>query len=177
MNNAQELLERLKQKISEKYDKLPEHIILCLGNPIMGDDVVGYIVAKKLKEKGLRKNLVYAGVNPLDFLRKLRDSDAKLIIVVDAIQAQLQPGEIIVDWLENIKEAETLTTTHSISLETLKRLVRKEMLVVGVQGSIYEIGARPTEPTAKAAATIAEALETLIKQEQADTHRKSSNPK
>lgn len=170
MNSPEEIRRRILEKIGEKFDKKPKPIILCLGNQVMGDDAAGYIVAKKLEEEGLSENVVYAGTNPLDFARKLRESDTKIIIVVDAIQAQLQPGEIIVEWLENIKEVKILTTTHNISLDTLRQLVGKEMLIIGIQGSNYEIGAEPTKPVARVATTVAEALATLVKHERAATN-------
>lgn len=164
MQGVEELLERIRQKINERYGKTPKYTVLCLGNPVMGDDATGYIVAKRLEEKGLGEKVVYAGTNPLDFLGRLRRGEAELIIVVDSVQAGLRPGDVIVDWLENVKEAGTLATTHSIPLQALERIIGKRMLLIGVQGSVYEAGAGPTAPTARSATYVAVALEKLAKQ-------------
>lgn len=68
-------------------------LIVCLGNPFMGDDGAGVAVARILKKRGLPPgvSLLEGEIDGLTFLERAEGYDK--VIVVDAAEMNLEPGE------------------------------------------------------------------------------------
>ncbi len=68
-------------------------LIAGLGNPLMGDDGAGVAVARALKKKGLPPgvNVLEGEMDGLSLLERAEGFD--LVIVVDAADMKLEPGE------------------------------------------------------------------------------------
>ncbi len=67
-------------------------LVVCLGNPLMGDDGAGVAVAKILTKRGLPPsiNLLEGEVDGFSFLEHVEGYEK--VIVVDAADMNLEPG-------------------------------------------------------------------------------------
>ena len=70
-------------------------VILCIGNREGGDDAVGPYIADKLMKYG-SKNLIIidAGIAPENFTGVVKNHKPDRLIIIDAIEMELNPGEI-----------------------------------------------------------------------------------
>jgi len=74
----------------------PRVLVLCAGSPLMGDDGVGLAALERLRsywEIGGEAELADGGVWSMNFLPSIEA--AERLLVVDAIQAGREPGEIV----------------------------------------------------------------------------------
>ncbi len=112
-----------------------KHMIACIGNPYMGDDAIGPRIAEKLWEKGYR-NIIVSGSDLAPLTSYIEDLEQ--LIVVDAIDMGMDPGEIIVAKLEEIEE-KPRKTPHSMPptrmLKLLKTVLNKKLdvTIIGIQ--------------------------------------------
>ncbi|MBU0532011.1 hydrogenase maturation protease [Candidatus Micrarchaeota archaeon] len=109
--------------------------ILCVGNEMKGDDALGRYVYDNIATD--RK--LFAGEMPENYISKIRKVDPDVIVIVDAIDFNERPGEII---FSNIEELEgSSLSTHSISLTVMaKMLPGIKILLLGVQPKALEFG-------------------------------------
>ncbi|ENN96838.1 coenzyme F420-reducing hydrogenase subunit delta [Methanocaldococcus villosus KIN24-T80] len=114
-------------------------LIVGCGNVLFGDDGFGYEVIKRLEEIKLPENvkLIDAGASGAYYLMDIVDENVEKIIIVDAIDYGLKPGEIkilSVDELPNIRKY--TFDAHAVPLAPfLKDLAEKgiEVKVIGCQ--------------------------------------------
>ena len=113
-------------------------LIIGCGNLLFGDDGFGYFVIKKLESLNLGENVevIDAGAGGAYYLMGLIDENVKKIIIVDAIDFNLKPGEIKIvdiDELPNLKKYSF--DAHNVQLAPfLKELAKKiEIKIIGCQ--------------------------------------------
>ncbi|WP_456471791.1 coenzyme F420-reducing hydrogenase, FrhD protein [Methanocaldococcus sp.] len=116
-------------------------LILGCGNYLFGDDGFGYFVIKKLENLNLKDvEILDVGSSGAYYLIGLTDEEIKnikKIIVVDAIDFNLKPGEIKfvdIDELPNLKKYSF--DSHDVQLAPfLKELAKKgvEIKIIGCQ--------------------------------------------
>lgn len=72
----------------------PDVTVLCIGNPGMCDDAVGHEVARLLEERGIPANaaLLQSSNADMGLLGLFRECPK--VIVVDALDAGAEPGEV-----------------------------------------------------------------------------------
>jgi len=70
-------------------------VILCVGNRQGGDDAVGPYIADRL-DTYQSKNLIVidAGIAPENFTGVVKNHKPERLIIIDAVEMGLQPGEI-----------------------------------------------------------------------------------
>ena len=152
----------------QKIVKDPETIIVCTGNILRGDDGVGIYIGRKLKELGLGGKVIVAEGGIEASIGEIRRAQGKRILLIDAVQANLKPGDIILTKVESIKETHLLTT-HRIPIriiaEILKQLYKvKEIIVLGIQVEKIQLGEEISREVRETADKIVEIiLETLRK--------------
>lgn len=155
-------------------------LVVGLGNPILGDDGVGWKVAEEV-----RKQLI--SVNAPDLQGKGRDYvDVELLslggislmehligyeraILIDAMTSDRETGTIIVSKLSDLPDFSTLhsTSVHDTSLQNALRLGKgmgaslpADVVVVGITTShVYEFS---EELTPSVAAAIPRAMKIVI---------------
>ena len=102
-----------------------DRLILCLGNEILSDDGLGYVVAHRLKQAPIPldadiETASVAGFALLDLLRNRRE-----VLVIDAIQtASAPPGTIHEFSADMIAPTVNLVGSHQINLPTALELGR-----------------------------------------------------
>jgi hydrogenase maturation protease len=122
-------------------------ILIGLGNPILGDDAVGWKVVEQVEQQlqTLRQeedtfDIVYLSIGGLGLMEHLVGYDRA--IIVDAMVAGKElPGTISTQTLEDIFELNTvhMTSIHDTSLQDAVSLARKmgvsmpkNIIVVGI---------------------------------------------
>jgi hydrogenase maturation protease len=109
----------------------PVCLIACCGHPAAGDDALGPLVARALRDLGLPEGveLVDLGANPARLLDHLDDRTA--LILVDAIVCEGRaPGELIdVAWPEALSAltlgSSSPSTTHGLGVAEQLTLVEQ----------------------------------------------------
>lgn len=136
-------------------------LVLGLGNPFLGDDCVGHLVAESLKGRlaGLASLSVrttsFAGIRLLDqFLGYDR------LILIDSITTGLRPpGSLHLLRLSDIADAASPISAHHFSIARLLDLGKRWSLHVPGQVTIYAV---EIEPPALAGEALSPAIEAAI---------------
>lgn len=149
---------------------MPEVLVLGLGNPVLGDDSVGWHVAIQVAPMlaDLPCDVDFLAVGGLGLMERL--VGYRKVVLVDAVMTgERQPGEISVFPLEALPDltAGHLTSIHDTSLPAALRLGHKlgvslpeQIIVVGIEAQrIYDF----TESlTPRVAAAVPEAVRCVI---------------
>ncbi|MCD6509577.1 MAG: hydrogenase maturation protease [Thermoprotei archaeon] len=112
-------------------------LIVGLGNRIRGDDGVGAYVAEELLKRGV-DNVLNAENAVENVLSIIAMKKPDVIILIDAIDGELEPGNVIFGTLEGISDKGCrLITTHNMPL-TLMMEILKELM--GKMPRVYILG-------------------------------------
>lgn len=157
-------------------------IVVGLGNPILGDDGIGWKVAEEVRKQlllldaalvtrpGRRKragpdytDVEFLSLGGISLMEYLIGYDRAVLI--DAMDSDQETGSIVVARLSELPDYSTLHTTsvHDTSLQNALRLGRgmgaslpeeEEVVVVGIATShVYDFSEELTPPVAKAIPT------------------------
>lgn len=120
-------------------DHLPRYALLCVGNSMMGDDGAGPRLAERCLEQPLSGWTVVDGgaapENDIGFLRELRPQH---LVIVDATDMGLAPGEMRIIAEEDIADM-FMMTTHTLPLTFLIQQLREDIpqiTFVGIQPDV-----------------------------------------
>jgi hydrogenase 3 maturation protease len=109
-----------------------DFLVMCIGNPQGGDDAVGPYIAKKLKE--LNINAIDCGTTPENYTSVVKQINPKKLIIIDAADMGLKPGEIRIVPKEKI--GVMTISTHGIPTSVLMNYLEKyikEVILIGIQ--------------------------------------------
>ncbi len=149
-------------------------VVVGIGNPHRGDDVVGCLVAHALRRRpGLR--VVEAEDVPEAFLGTIVHPIPDTVILVDALDLGEAPGTVA--FLEVGEVATREASTHRAPLSLLARYIQAEtgadVFVLGVQPGERGIGGPPSEAVRHAAVTLAAVLRKASSSASAGRHPES----
>jgi hydrogenase maturation protease len=100
-------------------------LIIGLGNPILGDDGVGWQIANEVERRSGRVEVDCLAVGGISLMERLVGYDR--VILVDSISSGLAPqGTVLSFPLEELPDTATghLTSAHDTSLQTALRVGR-----------------------------------------------------
>lgn len=135
-------------------------LVVCIGNELVADDGVGWVVYTRLQESGLAENvrLVFLGLGGIDLLEEI-DGEA-LLVVVDGVQLGAPPGTVHqLGWQQLPASPARPVSGHGIGIreaisvgqKLYPERVPKEIFLVGVEGKCFnELGAGLTDEVALA---------------------------
>ena len=112
-----------------------DYLILCIGNRDGGDDAVGPYIADKLKEEGI--DVLDCGVVPENYTSIVKKNNPKNLIIIDAVEMDLKPGEIRV--VPKGKIGVMHISTHGIPISVLINYLEQyveNILFIGIQPKI-----------------------------------------
>jgi hydrogenase 3 maturation protease len=114
-----------------------KYLILCIGNPQGGDDSVGPYIAEKLK-KHQSDNLIVINAEtvPENYTGMVKQEKPDVLIIVDAIEMGINPGETRIVKSEKIGEMHI--STHGIPISVLVKYLKtfvKKIILIGIQPS------------------------------------------
>ncbi|MFM2481437.1 hydrogenase maturation peptidase HycI [Celerinatantimonas sp. YJH-8] len=132
-------------------------VLLCVGNSMMGDDGVGPLLAELCNQSPVESWLVLDGGSaPETETIRIRELQPSQLVIVDATEMGLNPGEIRRVDPDLIGEM-MMMSTHSMPLnfliDDLKDAVG-EIVLVGVQPDIVGFCYPMTEAVKQAAETL-----------------------
>lgn len=110
-----------------------ELLVLCIGNRQGGDDSVGPYIADRLKEENFEK-VVDCETVPENYTSIVKQLQPDNLVIIDAIDMGLEPGEIRVVAKEKIGVMHI--STHGIPLSVLIDYLEKhvnKISLIGVQ--------------------------------------------
>jgi hydrogenase 3 maturation protease len=146
----------------------PPTAVVAMGSPDRGDDAAGLRIADRLSDwpDGLVFNVETA---PESFLMPISKCGARSCLLVDALDAGAEPGDIVT--LEPADLEHTDFTTHGLSpkafLQALAELSGMHLTVLGVQPGHLRQGSELSPQVEQSVECVAEALAALWERNQA----------
>ena len=125
------------------------HLLLGIGNDLLGDDGVGSFVAQELK--GTDWTTIDAGIVPENFIRPIRNQKPDTVVIVDAVEMGYEPGTIRIIPLEYIRDCGV--GTHQLPLTFLAEQMSSwsKVMIIGIQPGTLDPDAPLSEPVKRAA--------------------------
>ena len=135
--------------------------IWCLGNVLLGDDAVGCRVAELLNEKNKENilDVTDCGTTPENHLASLRKHPPSTLLIVDAADMELSPGEVRRLSIEELEAVATASHNIPISLLLSPFANAFEIIVLGIQPAVTQLGAPLSEAVESAARRVADLIE------------------
>lgn len=115
------------------------HILLGVGNPLRRDDGIGKYVASHFCRQGWIS--LDCGTVPENFTGIVRKEKPGLLVIVDAADMGIVPGEFRVIPKERIRDVSF--GTHQLPLDVIVDYLAgsaKRIVIVGIQPQIVETG-------------------------------------
>lgn len=117
-------------------------VLLGVGNVNMGDDSAGMIVADMVAENGVGRDnaqgngwtVFKCGLDPEHYTRDIRKLNPRTVVLVDAVDMALPPGEI--RRIGRISQDTLFLTTHRIPLSAFMQYLQTfvpECHFIGIQ--------------------------------------------
>jgi hydrogenase 3 maturation protease len=125
-----------------------------VGNVLLGDDAVGSRVAELLREQGV-PGVTDCGAAPENYLSALRKNPPSALLIVDAADMGLEPGQCR---KLSLREWNSATdSTHGIPLPLLLEPFADSIAVtvLGIQPAALQLGAPLSAAVEKAARRVA----------------------
>ncbi len=133
-------------------------VLMGIGNELGGDDAVGLYVAELIEGEngwiGFR-----CGTAPENFIGKIERLNPELVVLVDAAEMGIEPGEfreIEPEYADTI-----FASTHSIPISFLLKWLRRsvgKVVLIGIQAKSFNIAAPLSDEVRKGAKRLVEAL-------------------
>ena len=160
---------------------LMKTIVIGLGNPILGDDGVGWKVAEEVKKmtspptplllgEGSDVDVEFLSLGGISLMEQLIGYDR--VILIDAIASDQKPGSVMVQKLSEMPDYSTFHTTsaHDTSLQNALKLGKAmgaklpdDILVVGiVTKHVFEFGEELSSAVVQAVPKAAEIVIALL---------------
>ena len=131
--------------------------IWCLGNVLLGDDAVGCKVAELLHAKKIT-GVVDCGITPENHIAALRAQPPSILLIVDAADMGISPGELRRFSIEELDTATTVSHNIPISLLLLPFVDVFEIVVLGIQPATTQLGTALSDAAEKAARRVADLI-------------------
>ena len=155
-------------------------IVIGLGNPILGDDGVGWKVAEEVQKqltslpfpKGEESqvDVEFLSLGGISLMEHLIGYERAILI--DAIASDQEPGSIITSKLNEMPDVSAfhITSIHDTSLQNALKLgeemgadLPKQVTVVGIAtGQVYDFGEELSQPVAGAISKAAQIVIELL---------------
>ena len=110
-----------------------DYLIMCIGNIDGGDDAVGPYIADKL-QSNKHITVINCGTVPENYSSSIKKYNPKRLIIIDAVEMDLEPGEIRIVPKEKIGRMHI--STHGIPISILMDYLEKyveSILFIGIQ--------------------------------------------
>jgi len=123
------------------------NLLIGIGNSFGGDDFIGSWVARNFEAEGWLS--MDCGTVPENFTSEIRRLKPERVVIVDAADMGLEPGEIRI--IDEGKIDEFTVSTHSIPLSVFVGYLREfveEVIIIGIQPKKFE--GNPSEEVKRA---------------------------
>jgi len=130
-------------------------LIMCIGNRDGGDDAIGPYIADKLKQGECDLVVLDCGTVPENFTSVVKQHNPKNLIIIDAVEMSLNPGEIRIVPKEKIGVMHI--STHGIPISVLIGYLERCI------DNILFVGIQPKEMSGKMTDVVKESVDKLVK--------------
>ena len=128
-------------------------IVMCIGNRDGGDDAVGPYIAEGLRNSDI--NVIDCGVTPENFTYDVRKSNPDLVVIIDAVEMNLKPGEVRVVPKEKVGVAHI--STHGIPVSVLIKYLERSI------EKVIFIGIQPAKMSGEMSESVKRSADKLVK--------------
>jgi hydrogenase 3 maturation protease len=115
-----------------------QYLVMCIGNREGGDDSVGPYIADRLGSVNLESmKVIDAGTVPENYTSVVKRENPKILLIIDAVEMGLEPGEIRVVPKEKI--GVMTISTHGIPISVLIGYLEKyvkDIIFIGIQPKV-----------------------------------------
>ncbi len=122
-------------------------LVVCIGNELVADDGVGWVVYERLRESDLPGDvrLVFLGLGGIDLLEEIDGEE--LLVVVDGVQLGAAPGTIHeLGWEQLPGASPRPVSGHGIGIreaisvgrKLYPQRVPKEIFLIGIEGKCFD---------------------------------------
>jgi hydrogenase 3 maturation protease len=122
---------------------MKKKLVFTVGNEMMGDDAAGPLLARMIERAPLdRWDLLDGGAAPENYLWRIREMAPEYVLVVDATDMDLAPGEIRLISAEKIEDP-FLMSTHTLPLSYLMQSLQEfvpKVEMLGIQPQMIAFG-------------------------------------
>jgi hydrogenase 3 maturation protease len=112
-----------------------QYLVMCIGNREGGDDSVGPYIADKLVSENLECiKIIDVGTVPENYTSVVKCEKPEILVIIDAVEMGLAPGEIRVVPKEKI--GVMTISTHGIPISVLIGYLEqyvKNIIFIGIQ--------------------------------------------
>ncbi|ALL00853.1 Hydrogenase 3 maturation peptidase [Pyrodictium delaneyi] len=161
MNTVLDIPAHMLNIVKDFVDSSRRLAVVCLGNELRGDDIVGKIVCERLSESCDGKiYIVYAGPDAASIIG-LALEGYKVLVVDAVIRRKGGIGDIIIATTEELSEDENLLpSTHLLPVSRLARYLGPRLLIVGVNVNPRNLGLgdKASKEVVRAARALADLL-------------------
>lgn len=137
-------------------------VLIFLGNELRGDDAAGLAVGRALAGRVDPRRVVLCGEGLESCTSRIRRRKPKLAVLVDAVDAGLPPGSVVVASVRSEGSPPPLSTHGLPKALLLKLLGVEEAWILGVQVGSRSVGAPLTPEVAAACSSLAKLLLGLL---------------
>lgn len=142
-------------------------LVVCVGNPLRGDDGFGPAVAGRLEDLPDGARMVETGIGGVAFLQELMAPGCEGLIVVDATDRGRSPGtvfEIVPDVADavHVPDVHLANPDRVLSLAKALGCLPPRVLLVGCQPAGDRLGERLSPPVARAVDVAAARVHELV---------------
>jgi hydrogenase maturation protease len=150
-------------------------IVIGLGNPILGDDGVGWVVAEAVMNQlppDLDVDVDRLSLGGISLMERLIGYDRAILI--DALISECEPGLVIVSKLEELPDTAAfhLTSIHDMTLQNAMKLGRQmgaklpqDLTVIGISAKhIYDFREELSLPVQDAVPKAAQLVREMLMQ-------------
>jgi hydrogenase 3 maturation protease len=122
---------------------MKKNLLITVGNRMMGDDAAGPLLAQRISDEPLTGwNVLDGGASPENYMHQVRQMAPERVVIVDAADMDLEPGEI------RLLEAGELgnpflMTTHTLPLSFLCQSLSEfvpSVQMIGIQPELVAFG-------------------------------------
>ncbi len=139
-----------------------EITVICLGNPVRGDDAAGHLVADLLSDApNIRVIKAHSAAEALHELM----SPKQELILVDALEPLSRPGRIHrLRGYHRLSRGAGWRSSHTVDLRELLALAEElgalpeKVTIYGIEGEIFDPGEELSQPVSKACHKVAEEI-------------------
>jgi hydrogenase 3 maturation protease len=143
-------------RIQLKDVPFQDALIVGVGNTLRGDDGVGPLVCHELKAI-LPDRVIDAGTVPENYIGKIIKKAPRVLVIIDAIDHNAQPGDIRVLRADEINSM--AISSHSLSpalfVEVILNDISPDVYIVGIQPKHLSLGRPPSPEANRAIQTLA----------------------
>ncbi len=114
-------------------------LILCIGNQEGGDDGIGSYIAERLKLESSHDIVLDCGTIPENYTGVIKRQKPKTLIIIDAAEMNLPPGEIRI--IPREKLGTMHLSSHGIPLSVFIKYLENEVpciIFIGIQPETME---------------------------------------